>query len=157
MLYVERHFEERRLSSTFSWRYSKLKGNTKINWLAEGWERYGVGFRSPPLPVACAAIWERLHLKPRWATSPAYAYSYLKAVYNPGFMIFKHILLINSLNSLTVCLYPFVLLSALSLWFNGSSPSPLLCPNLLICNNRRLFFSLQFCLAKKAKLLSHLL
>lgn len=157
MIYVERHFEERRLSSTFSWKCSKWKEILKsVDFLKRG---KGMELDSGPLlcPRHLAAVWEWLHLKPRWATSPAYAYSYLKAVYNPAFMIFKHILLINSLNLLMVCLYPFVLLSALSLCFNSSFPSPLLCPNLLICKNHRLFFSLQFCLAKKTKLLSRLL
>lgn len=75
--------------------------------------------------------------------------SCLKAACNPGLLMFRHTLLINSMNLLMVCLYLFVLLSALSLWFNSSFSSLLLCPNLLTRNNYLLFFSLQFCLAKK--------
>lgn len=141
--------EEGRLSSSFSWKCSKLKEILKINWLTQAWERYGDGFRSTPLPVPLA-VWEWLHPIASLAAAHAYASSYLNAAYNPALMIFKRILLINCLNLLMVCLYPFVLLSALCLWFNSSFASPLLCPNLLICNNCLFFLRLLFCLARKS-------
>lgn len=152
MINVERHFGERRLSSPFSWRWSAQDEMLKSVDLPK--QRQGAGFGSMPLPKG-PGYHLGLSLPSGWAPSPACSPG--KAICNPALRIFRHTLLITSLHLLMVCLYPFVLVSALSFRFNSSFPSPLLCLNLLMCNNPLLFFSLQFCLAKKAKLLTRLL